>query len=1127
MKKRKPSIRRGGRKSRYKNVTNFNTCEEWNIYHCNLRGFDSKSVALKMILESVRPNVVTLNETLYINKKKLNIEGYKTYNRNRQNMNGGGVATSVILDDEKHALKVKEGVEGDEYLITKHTQFKVPINIFNIYGEVESRVKNTDIEDRWYRIISELKKIELIGEHAILIGDMNKHVGNIIKDNHTKVSHGGKLLRELLNTKKYILVNSTNKVKGGPFTRYNPSNPDDDEFKSCLDLIIVSRDLFKHVDEVLIDKELKFTPGNPSGQGKVVYPDHYAIVLKMKNLPLATNKNIASSKFQAWNLNREGGWQKYKELTDTNKKFNTLVNTNEVNPSVIMKEFDKELTKVKFRAFDKVTVRKELKRNKEVKNLQEKRERLTKEDNKENENEIKAIDNEIVNKILTKQRENLEKELKHLKTIRKSKGKTAAIFKLKDKVIGNKRGEQEAITMKHPETKEVLSKRSEIKNAALAYCVDLLDNRKPKAGYENEIKIKDIIHEIRMKENLEKDIDLSTEMFEESLNILRIKNKDKYRFILHGGKDLKLALFKLFKIVWCTEQIPDQWRKTDIIQLYKGKGEIDEFGSQRNIHMKNEIQKFFGHIVMSKAKTLILDNMSKYQIGTKIGHRAQEHLFTIKSIIALYLKFDVPVLIQLFDISKFFDRESLRDGMNSIYNLGIKGKLYRLLYNLNKDTIIKVKTAVGDSNEKETGENIGQGTLEGATISAANIDFTVNEFFKNSIEEISYGAERLQPLLFQDDISRVSTSLKTAQSGNNKMEAVMETKLLDFNHDKSVVIVMGSKKNKKDIEEEMKKQPLTLCGKIMKNTTTEKYLGDVISSEGLAESVTATVLKRKGIAIASILETKAVIEDCRANAVGGLVVGIEIWELAILPQLLNNSETWTNIDNKTLGVLEDIQLMFYRNMFATPRTCPIPALLWEAGGMLMELRIDKKKLLFFHHILNLPDKSLAKDIAETQIKYNYPGLATECLKLMKKYNVPENINCTKKQWKKILDKAFEEHNKRKLLMRIKNYKKLDYEKLKKEDYKIKDYLTSLNIADARLKFALRTCMTRTVKSNFKNDPIFKSNNWKCQNCQVLDTQEHIVHCPVYSSIRTGKDLHKDKDLVEYFRKVINIRSKDN
>ena len=70
-------------------------------------------------------------------------------------------------------------------------------------------------------------------------------------------------------------------------------------------------------------------------------------------------------------------------------------------------------------------------------------------------------------------------------------------------------------------------------------------------------------------------------------------------------------------------------------------------------------------------------------------------------------------------------------------------------------------------------------------------------------------------------------------------------------------------------------------------------------------------------------------------------------------------------------------------------------------------------------------------------------------------------------------------------------------------------------------------MARTVQTNFKGDPSYKSNEWKCNVCQVLDTQEHIMWCPAYSSLRNGKDLKKDKDLVDYFRKVINIRNKDN
>ena len=134
--------------------------------------------------------------------------------------------------------------------------------------------------------------------------------------------------------------------------------------------------------------------------------------------------------------------------------------------------------------------------------------------------------------------------------------------------------------------------------------------------------MKDIIHNIRMEEFIENDIKFTPEMFDHSLEILKKKNKDKYKFILKGGTDLKLALFKLFNTVWCSEQKPDQWRRTEIIQLYKGKGEKDDFGSQRNIHTKNEIPKFFGHIVMSKAKDIIMENMTKYQIGTKLGHRA-------------------------------------------------------------------------------------------------------------------------------------------------------------------------------------------------------------------------------------------------------------------------------------------------------------------------------------------------------------------------------------------------------------------------------------------------------------------------------------------------------------------------
>ena len=84
---------------------------------------------------------------------------------------------------------MKDGQEKDEYIITRHSQFNPPINIVNIFGEQESRSQNKDIEDRWQRIQTELLKIEYKGENVTLIGDQNKHVGDIIDGNNEKVSY--------------------------------------------------------------------------------------------------------------------------------------------------------------------------------------------------------------------------------------------------------------------------------------------------------------------------------------------------------------------------------------------------------------------------------------------------------------------------------------------------------------------------------------------------------------------------------------------------------------------------------------------------------------------------------------------------------------------------------------------------------------------------------------------------------------------------------------------------------------------------------------------------------------------------------------------------------------------------
>ena len=200
--------------------------------------------------------------------------------------------------------------------------------------------------------------------------------------------------------------------------------------------------------------------------------------------------------------------------------------------------------------------------------------------------------------------------------------------------------------------------------------------------------------------------------------------------------------------------------------------------------------------------------------------------------------------------------------------------------------------------------------LEGALVCSVSLDSDVDEYFRDSVDETSYFSVRLQPLLYQDDVARIAPTVKSAQVGNCKMEIIAETKLLDYNLEKSGFLVVGDKKAKKKIIDELDKSPLMFCDKTMKQESTIKYLGDWLSADGLTDSVKVTVSKRFGLAQRAIADIRTIIDECQNSVVGGLATGLSIWEAAVLPGLLYNSECWTNISNTVLQQLKNYNYDF-------------------------------------------------------------------------------------------------------------------------------------------------------------------------------------------------------------------------
>ena len=280
-----------------------------------------------------------------------------------------------------------------------------------------------------------------------------------------------------------------------------------------------------------------------------------------------------------------------------------------------------------------------------------------------------------------------------------------------------------------------------------------------------------------------------------------------------------------------------------------------------------------------------------------------------------------------------------------------------------------------------------------------------------------------------------------------------------------------------------------------------------------------------------------------------------IWELSICPMLYYSSEVWSPVPRKTLKSLFNITVTYLRVALGLGKKggAPLASLFWHTGTMLPENRILLNKILFLHHIANLPQNSLAYEFYSAQ-KSNpgsFPGLVSECEKYLIEWNLTNITQYSKRQWKSAVQSRIYDKNRNQILEWIKQYKKIDYNNCVREKFEMKSYFKSMNIQQSRLYFKILNFITPTVRLNFKSDRKFKVEKWQCVDCRTEktndpsngelgnvtveisskqlvgfpDSQEHLMfQCRKNGDLRRGRDINGNaNDCVAFFQDIIKRR----
>ena len=160
-------------------------------------------------------------------------------------------------------------------------------------------------------------------------------------------------------------------------------------------------------------------------------------------------------------------------MTEENaEEFSKIVDDPNRNIDQVVEDFDKTLNKIKYSAFGKTTLRKK-----------------------------SFISANVILKpeeLMQKQTDRVEKEINELKKM--NQPKSTQMFKIAERIRGAKGASQEPTAVKDPKTNEIVVSTQAIKSVVLDYCTDVLRNNDPKEEFEKEIKVKELIHDMRSKD---------------------------------------------------------------------------------------------------------------------------------------------------------------------------------------------------------------------------------------------------------------------------------------------------------------------------------------------------------------------------------------------------------------------------------------------------------------------------------------------------------------------------------------------------------------------------------------------------------------------------------------------------
>ena len=429
-----------------------------------------------------------------------------------------------------------------------------------------------------------------------------------------------------------------------------------------------------------------------------------------------------------------------------------------------------------------------------------------------------------------------------------------------------------------------------------------------------------------------------------------------------AGRPMVEILCTLFNAIMEREYIPVCFKRGVQVPLYKGKDTcILDPNNYRGITLLPTFNKILDVLIWQRIKKWWHDEniISELQGACREGASCVHTAFTLAETVATSMEANSKCFVAFFDVAKAFDTVWIDGLFQQIYDLGIQGRTWRLLYR----GYVGFKCCVKLQGRHSGWYELQRGIHQGGFLSLMKYTIFINSLLVKLKETkicCKIYTTPSTPLGYADDVATCCLSKRKLDHAMDIVHSHGRTWRYQLNAKKSGVLVFG------ESAADHERNSLERVFKLGPNKVKERKFYDHVGIRNCifqdeVSGIEERIAKgRKAFnAIAGIGVRK-----------GGLTMStcsVIYWSV-IVPTTLFGCELWVMNATK-LDILEEFQNYVGKRIQRFHPRIPNACSTYGLGWMRLERVIQVKKLMFIRTIMIMKDGSVPKTVFCERAKF--------------------------------------------------------------------------------------------------------------------------------------------------------------